>query len=88
MGVVYNAGRGLIIAGIITLIMGALASSKYIPGDANLLGEYSYLFLLSGVIVIAVSTKLDFLDYGKEEKDEDIHMEGGPSSGGEKDKQE
>jgi len=65
MGVVYNAGRGLIIAGIITLFEAALVYSKYLPGDANLLGEYSYLFLLAGVIVIAISTKLDFLDYGE-----------------------
>jgi len=62
---VYNAGRGLIIAGIITLFEAALVYSKYLPGDANLLGEYSYLFLLAGVIVIAISTKLDFLDYEK-----------------------
>lgn len=61
----YNAGRGLIIAGIITLFEAALVYSKYLPGDANLLGEYSYLFLLAGVIVIAISTKLDFLDYEK-----------------------
>ncbi|PSN87521.1 hypothetical protein B9Q03_10435 [Candidatus Marsarchaeota G2 archaeon OSP_D] len=65
MGLVYNAGRGLIIAGIITLFEAALVYSKYLPGDANLLGEYSYLFLLAGVIVIAISTKLDFLDYEK-----------------------
>ncbi len=65
MGVVYNAGRGLIIASIVTLFEAALVYSKYLPGDANLLGEYSYLFLLAGVIVIAISTKLDFLDYGE-----------------------
>ncbi len=82
MGVVYNAGRGLIIAGIITLFEAALVYSKYLPGDANLLGEYSYLFLLAGVIVIAISTKLDFLDYGEKissgegrEEGERIHDE-------------
>jgi hypothetical protein len=62
LGWVYNAGRGLVIAGIITLIEAALAYSKLIDGDPNLLGEYSYLFLLIGVIVIALSMKFDFGD--------------------------
>jgi len=63
MGVLYNAGRGLIVAGIITLLEAALVFSKYLPGDPNLLGEYSYLFLLAGVVVIAISTKIDFLEH-------------------------
>jgi hypothetical protein len=79
MGIVYNAGRALIVAGIITLFEAALVLSKYLPGDANLLGEYSYLFLLGGVVVIAVSTKVDFLDYDKRE---DTPTSGDPGNSG------
>lgn len=66
MGVIYNIGRGLIVAAIVTLIEAALVLSNYLPGDQNLLGEYAYLLLVAGVVFIAVSTKVDFLDYEKE----------------------
>jgi hypothetical protein len=71
MGLVYNIGRGLVVAGIVVLFEAALAYSGFLPGDANLLGEYAYVFLLLGVLVIAVSLKFDFMNYDTHRKEKE-----------------
>jgi hypothetical protein len=70
MGVVYNAGRGLVIAGIVALVVSAVNYSLDIMPVSNAVSGYSYLFLLSGVITIAVSTKVDFLGSKEDERDQ------------------
>lgn len=73
MGLVYNIGRGLVVAGIVVLFEAAVVYSGFLPGDANLLGEYAYVFLLLGVLVIAVSLKFDFLNYdAQKEEDKEV----------------
>lgn len=60
MGIVYNVGRALVVGAIVALVWAALALAGAVPGDAGLLGEYAYLLLVAGVVVIAVSMKVDF----------------------------
>lgn len=59
MGIVYDAGRAIVVGAIVLLVGGALALAENLSDTANLLGEYAYLLLVCGVIVIAVSTKVD-----------------------------
>jgi len=61
------------VAGIVVLFEAAVVYSGFLPGDANLLGEYAYVFLLLGVLVIAVSLKFDFLNYdAQKEEDKEV----------------
>lgn len=76
MGIVYNAGRGLVIAGIVALAVAAANYSLGIMPVSNAVSGYSYLFLLAGVITIAVSTKVDFLGSKEEDGDDEKAVEG------------